>query len=172
MNLYSPEWYASETGFFCRPTHVALGIFLLCAFVLFLFADFLSTGKFKFIALLYLPVAAFLFWRDYRIYGSQGKPLVTIEDEVLYFGNRAGTSKGNIKLKLADLEEVVIFGPVAQRMYQFIAKGGTSVESVLMFWKSMEAPLADFLTLKLSPEIKVSVKEPSSFSAAIQGDGL
>jgi hypothetical protein len=103
MKHYFRDWYASETGFY-RPMHLVRDAFLLVCCVLLLFAAAYRMGEFPFISLIILTLPAFRLVGDYCQYGPQGKPLVTVKNDILFFARTAHMSGENIELKVTDLD--------------------------------------------------------------------
>jgi hypothetical protein len=170
MTDYFRSWKKLDTGFY-RANHYGVTLFFMVAYVLVLAWQFYSSGKFNYISLLVIAVIAFNYGNEYRRYGKNGRPIVSIQGDEVFFDNAAPTG-GAAHVNMAEIEELIIHGPTGRRIYRFIKKDKSHVELIPTIRRSMEDSLAEFLIKQLQPGVKISVKEPSTFFAAIRGDSL
>lgn len=141
-------------------------------FVLPLVLKFRSWDQFAGNIAIALVVYGLYRWHDHRRYGPRGKPLAALHEGILFFVNPEGF-KPFVEMPLAELAEVVIHGRVSERRFRFIRKNGEQRELqlfFLIFGRQTEAALSQFLATALSPQVKVSIKEPPSFFERTRGD--
>lgn len=142
------------------------------ALVLLLVLNFQTWGVFAGSIAIALVVHGLFRWHDYRRYGPRGKPLAALHEGILFFANPEGF-KPFVEIPLAELATVVIDGITRVRRFRFLRKNGEHRDLQLffgIFGRQTEAALTQFLKTALSPEVKVSVKDPPSFFERSRGD--
>lgn len=118
-----------------------------------------------FVAVSLLPLL-FERWK----YGSLGKPMIELQDGalVVFLPN---DSRDHLLIPLANLQEIIVYGPEARHYYRFIRSDGTFIEAAPMWSQSIDKAATGFLQRQLSTVTKVTVKEPQLLFSYIRGEG-
>lgn len=170
MNLKLRRIYRTEDALY-QPRNVLIEVALIpVALLILAVLVFKKPSIFSVLmALLVLASLIKIVW-NFKTYGWLGKPVVAVADGILIF-TQPGSTDPTLRLQLADLEEVVVYGRRGIRTFRFIRKDGTYSEVKPLFWRYLEVAVEEFLYQRLSPDTKVTVKEPQTFFAAVRGDG-
>ncbi|MFZ6774023.1 hypothetical protein ACO0LB_15035 [Undibacterium sp. SXout7W] len=125
----------------------------------------------QFALIIFFPLILSFAWRryrDYKRYGANGKPAVSVSNQTLYI-DRPNDSRSGVAIPLEQLRHVIVYGPRSGRIYRLINVGGTCQEVKPDWNETLHGKVSDFLVRALPG--KVSIEEPQTLMASIRADG-
>jgi hypothetical protein len=107
-------------------------------------------------------------YRQFKRYGSIGRPSVSLANRALYI-DRPSYSDGGVTIPLCELERVIIYGQNRRRIFRLMRRDKSFLEVPPQWSASLEQRAIQFLAHAL-PE-KVTIEPPQSIFASVRGDG-
>jgi len=107
-------------------------------------------------------------YRDYKRYGANGKPAISVSNQTLYI-DRPNDSRSGVSIPLEQLSHVIVYGSRAGRIYRLVNVGGTFEEVKPDWTETLHGKVSDFLVRAIPG--KVSIEEPQTLMASIRADG-